>query len=312
MAQYKERDLIEHLRQSLPSDNKVTIGDDCAVYKISKKKWGLFTTDISVEGVHFDLSYSSPYSIGVKAMESNLSDIAAMGGKPRYAFVSIVIPHYCDKKFIDEIYRGFNDSTLPHEAYIAGGDLSTGKNLIINICLYGETMHSPVLRSGAKNDDYIYLTGYTGLSSAGLELLQEQKKGNYPALIQKHREPKARLDIIDVIMQYNPTAMIDISDSLGSEINHICDQSNCGCIVKAERIPRHKELIKFCKKFHENIVPYLFMSGEEYELLFTSPSSIVHEDITCIGQITAMDRILYENGEQNTLPADGFQHFFRS
>jgi len=312
MTQFKERDLIKHLRYTLPNDKKVSIGDDCAVHEISENRWGLFTTDIAVEKVHFDLTYSSPYSIGIKTMESNLSDIAAMGGQPKYAFVSIVIPHYCNKSFIDELYRGFNDSALPKKTYIAGGDLSKGTNLIINICLYGETELPPVLRSGAQEDDNIYLTGFTGLSSAGLELLQKKNIGDYPALTQKHNEPKARLDIIDIIMSYKPTAMIDISDSLGSEINHICDESNCGCIIKTENIPRHDELLKYCDTFHKDITPYLFSSGEEYELLFTSSSSIIHEDITCIGQITKKDRILYKNGEASTLPSEGFQHFFGS
>ncbi len=311
-----EWDIIKNIKKRIgtkPSSGSpiLGIGDDCAVYTISEGRYGLFSTDISIENVHFDLSYTSYHDAGYRSMSANISDICAMGGVPILALVALGIPAVTSRKNIDELYEGFLSSASKNNTFIAGGDISGSEKLVISISIYGETSH-PVYRSGAKPGDYIYVTGEPGLSKLGLELLQSGKNcGDYPLSIKKHLAPDPRTEMIQVIMNnFSPSAMIDISDGLLSDLGHICEESKTGFVIDTDSLPVPYELLSFCKGDYNKMLDYSIYSGEEYELLFTSskPDS-GHAGIRCIGRITGSGYILRSGNSSTKIDIKGYDHF---
>lgn len=320
-----EWELIKKINQ-LISENSVSgdqlikgIGDDCAIFKTYSDRKSLITTDISIDGVHFLSKKILPKDIGYKAMTGNISDIAAMGGIPRYAFISLGIPHTFDTEYILNIYRGFLEASNPAGVTIAGGDTSRANQLFISITIYGDSP-KPVTRAGANIDDYVYVTGELGGAEAGLDLLISDSK-NFPELLKRHLHPTARYNLVnDLISEYNPSSMIDISDGLLSDLNHICNSSNCGFLLFSENIPVMKDVRAFLKQkrslVSENMTPELFAlsSGEEYELLFTSKihadkKTINNVPVTCIGQITGSGFKIKENSIIREIDIAGYNHF---
>lgn len=310
--------------KGLPCPNELItgIGDDCAVYKIDDNRYAIITTDISIESTHFIVKFTRPQDIGFKAMMGNFSDIAAMGGTPKLAFISIGIPDYIEQNFILSLYDGMLDAANRSKTVIAGGDTSKANQLIINILIYGETIgRMPVLRKNAKTGDTIYVTGTLGDSIAGLEILTSLKKSNkrdYKSLLDKHQRPSCRLDLVEfIIKEYMPSSMIDISDGLISDLSHICDNSKKGCKLFKEQIPISDTLKKYSQTF--NIDPYKLAidSGEEYELLFTSPRPTddiktgkkIKADISPIGEILDNGFYLMSNGKKEEIPVSGYNHF---
>ncbi len=313
-----EWEIIKNIKERVgirpsPDSPIFGIGDDCAVYRISEARYGLFSTDISIENVHFDLRYTSFHDAGYRSMSANISDIYAMGGKPVLALVALGLPGALQHQDVDEIYKGILASSSKYNTFIAGGDTSASDKLIISISIYGETS-VPVYRSGAKPGDYIYLTGKPGLSKLGLELLQRGKDdGSYPLSIKKHLTPDPRGDIISSITEeFAPSAMIDISDGLLSDLRHICEESKTGFIIDTDSLPVPAELLRFCSGMNNKVLDYSLYSGEEYELLFTSskPES-GHGDITLIGRITESGYFLKTGDSSEEILIAGYDHFRR-
>jgi thiamine-monophosphate kinase len=308
--------LIESIKERIDLTQKFSekiygIGDDCAVYKISDDRYGLFSTDISIENVHFDLSYTPLFNAGYRSMAANISDIYAMGGNPVLALISIGIPQNITPPMIDELYDGLLACAVKHGAFIAGGDTSKSSELVINISIYGETS-SPVYRKGAKPGDYIYLTGNTGLSKLGLEVLgSRSESGNFHHSILKHLQPEPRGDLTGIILKdYSPASMIDISDGLLIDLGHICEMNSCGFKLFEDKIPAHDELKKFCFDKKIRLTDYSLYSGEEYELLFTSEKDITDDkQITCIGEITHRGYILVTDNSATERNINGYDHF---
>lgn len=308
--------LIESIKEQIDRTQNLSekiygIGDDCAVYKISDERFGLFSTDISVENVHFDLSYTSLFNAGYRSMAANISDIYAMAGKPVLALVSVGIPDTITPEMINELYDGILACAVKHETFIAGGDTSKSSELIINISIYGESS-LPVYRRGAKPGDLIYLTGNTGLSKLGLEVLGSRSaSGDYHHAELKHLKPEPRGDMIEIIRKdYNPTSMIDISDGLLIDLGHICETNSCGFKLFEEKIPAHDELKKFCNAKNLKLTDYSLYSGEEYELLFTSEKNLRNDDrITCIGEITRGGYTLVTGKIETEIQIKGYDHF---
>jgi thiamine-monophosphate kinase len=308
--------LIESIRKRVnlaqeDSEKIFGIGDDCAVYRISENRYGLFSTDISIENIHFDLSYTSLFDAGYRSMAANISDICAMGGMPVLALVSIGIPVQFTSEMIDELYDGILACGVKHGAFIAGGDTSKSGELIVNISIYGETS-APVYRKGAEAGDRIYITGCTGLSMLGLEILQKKmNQSGFSASIQKHLRPEPRSDLIETIMNgYHPTSMIDISDGLLIDLGHICESSACGFELFEEKIPAENEIKDFCGINKTEFSEYSLYSGEEYELLFTSKHDIIdNNQITCIGNITTGGYSLISSGLRSAVELKGHDHF---
>ena len=317
-----EWELLENLKQKISKKNLianknllVSIGDDAAVFKTHPKKNSLITTDLSIEGTHFLLDKSSPQDIGFKAMVANISDIAAMGGQPCYAFISLGIPANLKQKFVLSLYDGMIKAANQSKTMIAGGDLTKTSKLTIGITLYGESA-SPILRQKAKAKNYIYVTGTLGDSKAGLEILTEKIKGSsLKSLINKHQKPPGRFPLVEkILQQYKPTSMIDISDGLLADLKHLALQSNLGFLLYQSNLPFSQNLKKYCQVNKKNILDYLLYSGEEYELLFTSDTKIEKNKInnikvTLIGKIISQDYYLQEGKKIKKIKLKGFDHF---
>lgn len=218
------------------------IGDDCAVVKLNKNKCLLYTCDSQVSGVHFLETHSSPYDIGRKAAAVNLSDIAAMGGTPKYMLVSLFLPKISSEKFIDELYKGLNEECKKFDVRIIGGNISKSNQFIIDIFLTGEVEpKNLILRSGAQVGDVVMVTGTLGNSSP-----------------ESVPNPRVR-EGIQLGKSGMVTSMIDLSDGLSSDIQHICDESNVGVKLFLEELPTLRGIEKLT----------VLNKGEDYELCFT-------------------------------------------
>jgi len=248
----------------------VGIGDDTAVLKYKANKYLLFTTDMLVENDHFNLKWSTPEQIGKKSIEVNVSDIAAMGGIPKYAVVSICLRKDIPVEFVDKLYNGIYKTAEKYKLEIIGGDTTHGDLVVINIAMLGEVNKKNLsLRSDAKVNDLICVTGNLGQSTAGLNLLLNNiKDKRFQPILKKHMEPEAQLRKSRIISNYC-NAMIDVSDGLASEVEHICEMSKTGAAIYKEKIPVSdltKEAARLVKK---DAYDFALYGGEDFELVFT-------------------------------------------
>lgn len=309
-----EFDLIRKIRELVNSrqvfPGGITgIGDDCAVYRISEGRYGLFSTDMSIENIHFDFSYCTYYDAGYRSMAANISDIRAMGGRPLMAFISAGIPLSTEDEMVIKAYDGMIDCAAKHGVLIAGGDTVSAEKFILGISIYGET-ELPVMRNGAMPGDCIYLTGSAGGSMLGMLLLQSgADRSQYPESIAKHLRPDAYTGIDRIITDYSPTSMIDVSDGLLSDLGHICEESQCGFELRADQIPIPAEVSRYCGLNAADPLQYSLRSGEEYELIFTSKKSSHGPEVFPIGRITASGKFIIINGIRTEIETSGFDHF---
>ena len=305
----------------------IGIGDDAAALLLSPSATLLATTDMLIEGVHFDLKTTDLYSLGWKAAAVNMSDIAAMGGGPRFCLTALGIPSTLAVEEMDEFYRGFAACIRKQRTVLVGGDTcGSRKGLIISVTVLGETERKRVItRSGARPGDLIYVTGTLGDSAAGLELLRSaecgvrSKKPECRKLIEKHLKPVPRVaEGRRLALSGLASAMIDVSDGLSSDLGHICEQSGVGAELFADRIPLSKELTSV-KGLNQQPLEYALSGGEDYELLFTSPVELEREIMslrvraTVIGAITRKKgmRMVTEKGDVHPLVPGGYDHFPR-
>ncbi len=323
--------LIEKIRKSAIRSSTaviVGIGDDAAALKVSASALLLATTDMLVEGVHFDLAYTDLYSLGWKSAAVNLSDIAAMGGIPRYCLTSLGIPPDLSVEQISDFYQGFNAVIRAHHTALVGGDTCSSRHgLTVSVTVLGEVEKTRVLtRAGAKPGDLIFVTGELGDSAAGLEILKYGARGSRvrrtlavpKRLIETHLRPTPRVEWGRTIARSHCAhAMIDISDGLSSDLGHICEQSRVGAMIAAEKIPLSLALRKAAAHLVNIPVHYALSGGEDYELLFTAPAEKLRKlrslevPLHEIGEIT-QDRailILDHDGKQKPLKATGYTHF---
>ena len=342
-----EFELIKHLQKKLKSYSRnqaiLGIGDDCAIIQGPSGKHLLITTDILLEKVHFSSHYSSYNQIGEKSLLVNISDIAAMGGEPRYAFLSLALPSSIAFEKIDELLQGITETARNYSIMILGGDTnasplgdnfsddpaSEGCGLVINITLIGEVSPDKIItRKGANRGDLILVTGQLGASAAGLDILEHlqdsyNEKPFYEDLVKRHQVPVVRLQESRVISQHHlATAMLDISDGLAGDLRHLCSQSDSGAVIWISQFPVAQGVKEIAGILNKSYLSYVFSGGEDYELLFTCPpersreaKSIIEEatstSITIIGEITGKTkgiRAIDLNG--NTVPVSaGFDHF---
>ncbi len=255
--------LIERLSEIAGTEY---IGDDCAVIR-DNGKIILYTSDMLVEGVHFIKERHPPFKLGRKAMCSNISDVAAMGGRPEYALVSIALRPDTDVSFVENLYRGMRDAAEEWGVEIVGGDTVKGKDIVICISLAGTAdERSLTLRSGAKEGDFVLISGALGGSLAGLRALENGIDA--PDAVERHLDPGCRADISEKIGNI-ANSMIDISDGLASEIGHISEMSMVGAKIYADRIPVHPSVYPVADALSLDPVEMALSGGEEYELLFT-------------------------------------------
>ncbi len=287
----------------------VGIGDDAAVIR-GKKTLYVMTTDCIVESRHFTRRWLTPVQIGKKAIEVNVSDIAAMGGTPCYALISLILPPELRLDFFDRMYQGIQQTCKKYRIAIVGGNMSAGKNIIVSVTLIGTAVKKNLCtRAGAKPGDLIFVTGALGGSRAGLELLQKNISG-FSILKNAYREPHAALQKARHNAQY-ARAMIDISDGLASELGHICAQSNCGAWIYLDKLPIPAAIKNAAAVLHKNPYDWALHGGDDYEILGTVPPKYARNIRgIIIGEITKTKAIflIAKNKKQKIIPF-GFEHF---
>ncbi len=327
--------LIEHLtinNETRQAGTLLSTGDDAAVIDQFGKQT-VISTDMLVEGVHFDLMYTPLKHLGYKAVAVNLSDICAMMATPTHITVSIAISNRFSVEALDEFYEGIYAACEKYNVDLVGGDTTTSqKGFVISITAIGEvTPDKFVTRSGAQKGDLICVSGDLGGAYLGLQLLEREKKvflevpGAQPDLENKAYivgrilKPEPRQDIVTWLQEneITPTSMIDVSDGLSSELLHICKQSNAGCILYEEKIPIHNESKETAFNFSLDATACALSGGEDYELLFTIKQEdyekiVKNEGISVVGYMTEATEgahLLTKQGNKHALTAQGWNAF---
>ncbi|MEZ4907749.1 MAG: thiamine-phosphate kinase [Saprospiraceae bacterium] len=327
--------LIDRLTKDFKVKNESTtkgIGDDAAELNYEGFQT-LVSTDLLIEGIHFDLSYFPLRHLGFKSVIVNLSDIYAMNGKPEQITVSIALSNRFSVEALEEIYFGIRTACESYGVDLIGGDTTTSKSgLIISITAIGKAKkNSIVYRNGAKPGDIICVSGDLGASYLGLQIMEREKAlikqdpnikvdfENQKYLLQRFLMPEARKDIIENLNKHEilPTSMIDISDGLSSEIIHICNQSNTGAIINEEMVPISMEAKQMAIKFNIDPITTALSGGEDYELLFTinpkDEDKIKNlSEVSIIGEILEKEngiQLLTTGGKYHKIIAQGWRHF---
>jgi len=287
IAQLGEFGLIDHLTKSFEISQPSTlkgIGDDAAVLDFADKKV-VVSTDLLVEGVHFDLAYMPLKHLGYKAVVVNVSDICAMNAKATQITVSVAVSNRFPLEAMEELFAGITLAANEYKVDVVGGDTtSSQKGLIISITVLGEADADEIVyRSGAKTNDLLVVTGDLGAAYMGLQVLEREKQvfqvnpnsqpdlDAYTYLIERQLKPEARKDVRTLLhaLELQPTSMIDISDGLSSEIMHLCKQSGVGCNLYEDKLPLDPQFINVCEEFDIDSTTVAINGGEDYELLFT-------------------------------------------
>lgn len=328
LAKLGEFGLIDLIKNDTISDHAsvvLGIGDDAAVLLPTPRQLLLFTTDMLVESVHFDLTTTMPWQLGYKAIAVNLSDIAAMGGAPRHAVVSVAVPPTTPPDFIVNLYQGMKEICHEFGVNIVGGDtVSTPGGLVINVAVTGEVEPANLVkRSGAQPGDIIAVTGNLGNSAAGLDLL---KVGNWEdddfawPLVTAHLSPRPQVKAGAILAAAGATSMDDVSDGLASESHEIAKASGVGVKLYAKLIPLADELKEAAEKLGKQALDYALYGGEDFQLLFTMEPRKFEElcsarpelKLTRIGEITEPDlgvTLVEQDGGIQTIEAQGYNHF---
>ena len=335
ISKYGEFGLIKHLTEKIKLQNPSSlkgVGDDAAVLDYKDKRV-LVTTDLLLEGIHFDLTYMPLKHLGYKSAIVNFSDIYAMNGLPKQITVSLGVSKRFSVEDLEDIYAGINLACEKYGVDLVGGDTSASlTGLTISITCIGEGEEGKIVyRNGAKANDLICVTGDLGSAYMGLQLLEREKTvfagrtgeeevqpdfEGKKYILQRQLKPEARKDIIETLGQKGiiPTAMMDISDGLSSELIHICSQSNVGCRIYEDKIPINYEAAVMAEELNMNLVTAALNGGEDYELLFTASLEdydklVVIEGLAIIGHITKPElglNLVGREGEEIGLKAQGW------
>ncbi len=331
--------LIKHLTKSIKLKNKSSlkgVGDDAAVLDFGKKK-ALVTTDILLEGIHFDLTYMPLRHLGYKAAMVNFSDICAMNGTPTQLLITIGVSKRFTLEEIEEIYAGIYMACEQYNVDVVGGDTTSSlTGLTLSITCLGEADENKIVyRSGAKVNDLVCVTGDLGAAYMGLQLLEREKMvfqgqkdpefqpdfAGKEYILERQLKPEARKDIIENLAKANivPTSMMDVSDGLSSELLHICNQSGVGCRVYEEKLPIDYVTAMMCEEFNINLTTAALNGGEDYELLFTVPLALHDtvkelDNVHIIGHITDVSEgsaLVTRDGQEFAIQAQGWTAFAR-
>lgn len=338
-----EFELIKHLTNDIDIKNSSTlkaVGDDCAVIAPEQELQTIVTTDLLMEGVHFDLTYMPLRHLGYKAVMVNLSDIYAMNGTPRQITVSLAISKRFLVEDMEELYSGIRLACERHNVDIVGGDTTSSMTgLAISITAIGVAAKEDIAyRSGAHETDLICVSGNLGAAYMGLQILEREKAvynqqvieatkqarkngtsveeaiaqipqpdfAGKEYLLERQMKPEARKDIVEKLHQANVkiTSMIDISDGLSSELMHICEQSRCGCRIYEERIPLDYQTAVAAEEFNMNVSTCALNGGEDYELLFTVPLT-ANDVVSAIEDVKVIGYITKESLGKALISRDG-------
>ena len=336
LSELGEFGLIETLTKDFKNTNPATvfgIGDDAAVLERDEEHYTLLSTDMMLEGVHFNMMYMPLKHLGYKAVSSNVSDICAMNGIPEQITVSLAVSNRFPKEALEELYQGIAHACEIFKVDLVGGDTTSSvSGLVINIAITGKVKKTDVVyRSGAKENDLIVVSGDLGGAYMGLQILEREKevyKANpniqpdldgHDYILQRQMKPEARVDVISMLaeLKVKPTSMIDISDGLASELLHIAKASDVSCQIYDEKLPIDAKTSMTAMEMNINPNTAGLNGGEDYELLFTV-SQEDHETIganpnfTIIGYISHKgegSHIVDKNGAAIDLTAQGWNHF---
>jgi thiamine-monophosphate kinase len=335
LAALGEFGLIKHITQYFKVNHSSTvkaIGDDSAVLDASEKQT-LVTTDLLIEGVHFDLSYMPLKHLGYKAVMVNLSDIYAMNGIAEQITVSIAVSNRFSLEAIEELYAGIQLACNTYNIDLIGGDTtSSNKGILISVTAIGKAKKEEVVyRDTAKPTDLVVVSGDLGAAYLGLQVLEREKEvfkvnpqnqpdlDAYTYLIERQLKPEARKDVVDLLkeLEVRPTSMIDISDGLSSELFHICTQSKTGCKIYENKLPLDPQVISACEEFDIDSTMVALSGGEDYELLFTVPIADFDKikgnpNFSIIGHITEENQglqLITRANQEIELKAQGWNSF---
>ncbi len=327
--------LIDHLTKHFKINHSSTIkgvGDDCAVIS-SEDKELVITTDLLIEGVHFDLSYMPLKHLGYKSVMVNLSDVYAMNADAKQITVSLAVSNRFPLEALEELYAGIQLACKTYNIDLIGGDTtSSTKGMLISITAIGSAKKEDIVyRNGAKPTDLIVVSGDLGGAYLGLQVLEREKKvfevnpnnqpdlDNYTYIIERQLKPEARKDIPKLLkdLDVKPTSMIDISDGLSSELFHICTQSKTGCKVYENKFPLDPQVISTCEEFNIDSTMVALSGGEDYELLFTVSINDfdkikANPNLTIIGHITEENeglKLVTRANQELELKAQGWNSF---
>ncbi len=337
--QVGEFGLIDRLRSVLGDDAADSlvqgIGDDAAVYRVGGGQVHVITTDAMVEGVHFDRTFVPMRYIGWKAIATNVSDIVAMNAIPHYATVALALPNNVSVEQLESLYGGMAEACSHYGLNIVGGDVTAATKLTLSITVVGEAREEDIVyRKGAQPGDLLCVTGDLGASAAGLEVLLAGKKGfeaggdgaetSQPNLIEfayaveRHLYPQARLDRMKTWAEAGVklSALIDLSDGLGGDIQHLCKASGTGAVIEAGLLPIHMQTFKAAELYEKDPLSMALFGGEDYELLFAiskaDKEKLDENTYAVVGQVVdASEGITLRDPDGNVTPLEtsGFQHF---
>ncbi len=325
------KDLAARFSSAHPRLTKA-IGDDTSVSTQRKGMSLLATTDLLIEGTHFIKSRTTAYRLGRKSLSISLSDIAAMGGRPLFYLVSVALPPQTKKAFVDELYEGLSACASEFGAHLAGGNTARAEKIMVSTTVLGEADPKRIVyRSGARVGDIIYVTGTLGDSALGLEVLMKNSvskamAGRWANAVKRHLDPTPRMSEGDLLAKGGlASAMMDISDGLGLDLERLCTQSGVSALVERELLPVSNELIGYASGSEETIIRLAVSGGEDYELLFTSPernsgkirrlAKKLSTPITRIGRITGPEKgrrrvtVIDGSGRSVRIKKTGFVHF---
>lgn len=327
--------LIRHLTKNNEikrSSTLMGVGDDAAVMDYFGRQT-LVSSDMLIEGIHFDLAYTPLRHLGYKAVVVNVSDICAMMGEPSQITVSIGLSNRFSVEALEELYEGIYAACEHYNVDLVGGDtVSNPSGLILSITVLGEVAPNRyVTRSGAQKGDLICVTGDLGAAYLGLQLLEREKKifmetkgvqpdlDNRAYVVGRLLKPEARVDIVDWLeeQEIRPTAMMDISDGLSSELFHLTRESALGCVIHEDKLPFHPEMREVAYDFKIDPTLCALSGGEDYELLFTIAQAdydkiVLSEQISVIGYMTEKEKgrkLIARNGGEHELQAQGWTAF---
>lgn len=327
--------LIDHLNEKVQIKHASTvrgIGDDAAVIDAGDHV-KVVTTDLLLEGVHFDLAYAPLPHLGFKAVAVNVSDVAAMNAIPKQITVSIALSNRFSVEAVDALYEGIHAACDHYGVDLVGGDTTASRSgLVISVTAIGEAKKDEIsYRSGAKENDILCVTGDLGGALVGLQVLEREKEvflanpdmkpdlGKYALVTARQLKPDARVDIIHELHELNviPTSMMDVSDGLASEIFHVCKASNVGATIYEDKLPIDKQTFDTAVELNLDPITCMLNGGEDYELLFTIDQKDFsklekHPDIHFIGHITKPAEGKYlvtKSGTAVQIKAQGWKHF---
>ena len=335
LNQLGEFGLLRRIRRRVPAwptTIPIGIGDDAAVVRVAPHRDLIVTTDMFVESVDFDPAYGSFRQLGYKALAANLSDVAAMGGRPMAFLVGLAVPGRTSVRAVDEIYHGMLSLARRHRVALIGGDTSASpQGMLIAVTVLGEVEPGrAVTRSGARTGDRIYVTGTLGDARAGLEILKRQKRKKRlqpPAgesyLIRRHFFPAPRVAFGRLLGRRGwATAMIDLSDGLASDLRHLCEAGRVGARLESDRLPVSAALAAYARRLGRSAPDYALRGGEDFELLFAvreknaaaveAAAKRMALSVTPIGAIVPSRRgitVIGKGGREVPLTMKGYEHF---